>query len=280
MKQILMTFLTLAVCSVPAVVRAEGSTVVFQLRCDAGGCEALAKALTEQLQKRAAVFGLKGLEVTHVEARRVVVQVPNEPGAEEVIRRPGRLEVYRVDDSEETWARLAELPAGVRLDTWGGIKGRYRALVSDDEGALHAAMQGRLPDGRFPGTSFELAKATGRLEFTAVVMYTTPLFESGAIATAKALVPEDGGIPGVLVELTAAAGKDFEAATAKVLGLRLAMVVDGDVVHTPKVREPITGGTIRISKCNWRVDLAASVLARAYAAVLAAPYPDGAVVEQ
>lgn len=267
-----------ALLTLASPARATDRTLTFELTCAPGACGTLAKELTEQLHKRAAVFGLKGLTVTRPDARHVTARAAAEPGAAEVLRRPGHLTIHRIDDTAETWAALAELPAGVRLDTWGGIKGQYRALVSDDEAALHAAVAGRLPADRIPGTSFELSKGTGRLEFSTVLLHATPMLQSRSIATAKAVVPEDGGIPGVLVELTPAAGEDFERATAAVQGLRVAMVVDGDVIHTPKVREPITGGTLRLSKCNWRVDLDASVLARAYAAVLAAPYPEGVTV--
>jgi len=277
MTRILTLAIVLSLAS-PVTAAAKTPTVAFQLNCVPGTCATLAKDLTEQLHKRAAVFGLKDLDVTRTDPHRVIARAAAQPGAEEVLERLGKLQVHRIDDTDETWARLTELPEGVRLDVWGGIKGKYRALVSGDEAALRAAVMGRLPLTRIPGISFELTKGTGLLEFTLVLLDAKPLLESGSIATAKAIIPEDGAIPGVLVELTKAAAKDFEGATAEVKGLRVAMVVDGDVIHTPKVREPITGGTLRLSKCNWRVDLDASVLARAYAAVLAAPYPDGVTV--
>ena len=93
------------------------------------------------------------------------------------------------------------------------------------------------------------------------------------IKQAKAVEASDPDFA-VAVTLTTAGGQALEGATRDHVGHRLAVRIDGFVVHTPKIREAITGGAIHVTKCSWRTAMSPDALARGYTAVLDAPYPD------
>lgn len=84
-----------------------------------------------------------------------------------------------------------------------------------------------------------------------------PVVERKGIASTKveheALVPSAPGKPaappavGIRLNLTAAGKTALADATAKNVGMRVAIVADGEVVAMPVIREPVTDGMMVIS---------------------------------
>jgi hypothetical protein len=61
---------------------------------------------------------------------------------------------------------------------------------------------------------------------------------------------EDGEKPAISLTLRAEDARELEALSQGALGGRLAVAVDGRIVHTPKVREPLKGNKLLLSYCG------------------------------
>lgn len=250
--------------------------VTYKLSCSDADLPSCVKSLEKALQVRADTYGLEGIQFRTSSPSGVSVSVIDRPGATEVLTRPGRLSLHLVDDSTETWSKLADLPEGAQLATWAGVKGQYHEISSDAEATLLRAFNG-LPEDREVGISVNPEPSESAGIFGGIVLFEKPAVPPGSIASAKAAASSnEAGMPAVLVELNAQGAKALEEITGANLGQRLAVVVDGEVIHAPKIREAIVGGKVQLTKCAWRVKLNAADLARAYAAVLAAPLPEEA----
>lgn len=253
--------------------------IAFKLTCDAGTCADKARQLAEMANSRAAIVGAGEVEVVRHGPRRVVLRVADRPGLKNLLSRYGRTALHRVDDTKESWTPLQTVPAGVRYVTWEDSLGTRYALESEDQVALRSALGGRLPEARITGWSFELGKEGEGFTMSAILLHEEPVLTSSALANVTVSVPVDGGMPSLSLELTRAGASALQNATANMVGKRLAVVIDGEVVHAPKVREAITGGRVTVTKCAWRQNMKAPEMARAYAAILRSPYPAGVEVE-
>ena len=250
--------------------------ITYELTCPSPKLPDCADELKAAVEARALAFGLDDLQLRAVDSTHLTATFADRPGAAEVLTRPGRLSFHLVDDSPEVWKEISDLPEGVRLETWKGIKGTYHEVTGDVEGSVLQAFDGHLPTNRQVGIAVNPEPTGSEGIFSGIVLHKKPSIPAGAVADARALSSSaEAGMPAVLVDLSAEAAKAFEKVTGAHLGQRMAVVVDGEVIHAPKIREAIKGGKVHLTKCAWRVKLDAADLARAYAAVLAAPLPEG-----
>ena len=67
------------------------------------------------------------------------------------------------------------------------------------------------------------------------------------IVSARQEFDQQDGSPDIVIQLNEAGRKDFARATGKMLGKRLAIVLDGKVLTAPVINEPILGGSLLIS---------------------------------
>lgn len=67
---------------------------------------------------------------------------------------------------------------------------------------------------------------------------------AGDVADARLVLAKELAVE---ITLTPAAAEVFGAATTKLEGKRVALVVDGDVVASPRVMEPVTGGLVKVT---------------------------------
>ena len=79
-----------------------------------------------------------------------------------------------------------------------------------------------------------------------VLLHSAILLDRTAIKSA-AIEHESNGAPGILITLTESGGKRFGEITAKYVGKRLGIILDGKLHSTPSVRDPILGGRLTIT---------------------------------
>jgi len=75
-----------------------------------------------------------------------------------------------------------------------------------------------------------------------LVLVRVPMVRGEQVASAEVRLEEFSERPQVWIELDEAGKRGLAEGTARIVGSRLAIVVDGTVVMAPKVLEPITGG--------------------------------------
>lgn len=238
---------------------------------------ARATATVAALRARLTAFGVKGAQVVIERDGGVRVDAPDRAGLDEVLTRPGDLAFHLVDDDEATLRALAPLPDGVRQDDWQGPARTHRDLLADREELL-APLAARLPAGRSLGVGRSPADDSAAFHFEGVVLDASPALAGAVIRRAEARALPDGSGQSVVVTLTDEGARQLERITTAHVGGRLAILVDGEVEHVPKLREPIRGGVVQISRCAWRGRDDAPRLAQAYAAALATPLPSGVTV--
>jgi preprotein translocase subunit SecD len=229
------------------------------------------------LRARLVAFGVRGGRVWAGDAGEVRAVASERPGLEEVLTRPGDLAFHLVDDAEATRSGLRPLPEGVREEAWHGAAGLPADLVAERAEQL-APLATRLPAGRILGVGPDVAPDSPALHWEAVVLESTPALANDAVRTAEAQALAGGKEQGVVLTLSDEAARQLEQVTTTHVGRRLAILVDGVVEHVPTLREPIRGGAVQLTRCEWRGRRDARDLARAYAAALAAPLPGGVSV--
>jgi hypothetical protein len=236
------------------------------------------KATVSALEARLAAAGARAI-VDRPAPDRVRVVIPESDAAEELLTRLGGVSVRLVDDGEATFAAFGPLPAGVSVESWPGLAGRiYRELVAADRSAVEAAVAGRLPADRTLGLAPEYVPEEAGLRWRGVVLFAGGGFEADAIRATEVQTDAATGEQRVLVTLDDGGAKALEQLTAGHVGDRLAVIVDDEVGHTPKIREAIRGGQLAASRCAWRLRPDAASLAGAYAAVLRWPLPPGVTI--
>ena len=70
------------------------------------------------------------------------------------------------------------------------------------------------------------------------------------LAEAPRKLTGDGGRTELLLELTEGGAKRLAEVTRANVGKEVAFLIDGTVVSTHKIREPITGGQFKLSRCT------------------------------
>lgn len=148
--------------------------------------------------------------------------------------------VVRSDD--EVRVQLPHTDGGIPKDLWKNADlGLYEVDESYDARALVD-----LVTARDAGT-LELAASRLLVDTDdGVLVVVSPAAVDGSAVVNAEVGSDDRGSPYVLVELSQEGGAVFEALTRRIVGRRLAIVVDGKVLSAPMVREPIPGGKISI----------------------------------
>ena len=125
--------------------------------------------------------------------------------------------------------------------------------------------------------SEEEAKATGHLLLSDVanpnqkyIVKQIPILTGAELIDARVAFDSQGGSPIINFELSAFGGKVFGDYTAKNVGTRLAVVLDGKVFSAPVIRERIGGGSGQISG-GFSVEEAGNVAIALRSGALPAP---------
>ena len=71
-----------------------------------------------------------------------------------------------------------------------------------------------------------------------------------SLARKPRLFTSENGLPALDFELTKASARALEETTAAHVGGVVAFIVDGEVVSTHKIREKITGGSFKLTRCT------------------------------
>ncbi len=128
-------------------------------------------------------------------------------------------------------ARIADRDTVVRLATAAAAFGIYGV---DDSGAPPAAADLRsLPMAGEPGTI--------------LIVATPPLFTGADIVAAAAARDPASRQPMVRITFDPGSARRFADATRTLVGQRLAIVFDGQVMSAPRIMEPILGGQAAIT---------------------------------
>ncbi len=114
-------------------------------------------------------------------------------------------------------------------------------LVKSDSLELKEALAGQIPEG------YSL-KSVKKEDNESILISNTPSLTGEAIADAKVDFDSDGfGQPKISLTLSPIGSKKFSELTQKHVGERLAIVLDGEVLSAPNIREPILNGQAEIS---------------------------------
>jgi preprotein translocase subunit SecD len=200
-----------------------------------------------------------------VQGSQVVVDLPNASAEEveqvsEVLRKPGRLEMVLLRD-EQTAALRAHpetLPAGV---TAGNDEDSANYLEGKSAPDVEHAASARAP----PDTRVALARAPNG-SYRAVLLDAAPAVTGEDVESARADVVDHQPI--VLLAFNSAGEHRFSEATAAWVNRRMAIVYDGTVLSTPRVRSRIRGGRAQITLGYSRPFSEQMALAKAMAASL------------
>ena len=104
-----------------------------------------------------------------------------------------------------------------------------------------------------------------QLVFAAMVIAAAPVAAEPltlTIVAAPAGADAATGMPVVTLKMSAESAKVFADFTGKNVGRRVALMVDGEAVSAPVIREPILGDAIQISGSIAGVDEAKALAAR------------------
>lgn len=224
------------------------------------------KASLAAVQKRLEVLGVKGAWAQG-DGARVSVFLPGGRRHEEVRRNlsmPGRLELAFV---VEGVVKATEL-SGVELKTDAPMGGTFlagRAREAVDAALAHAVM----PKGRV------LVSEDDTEGFRTWVVEAPPAVTGDHLVEAKALDDENIGSIAVAIAFDDTGKAQFADATARGVDRRLAIIVDGNVLSAPVVRERIPGGRANITLGRGATLEDAQVLA---AALEGGAFPEAAVL--
>ncbi|MCA9670390.1 MAG: hypothetical protein KC503_32565 [Myxococcales bacterium] len=212
-------------------------------------CLARVKARLEQLGVDGAVVTRRGDELD--------VDVPALEAAtmrdvKRVLARGGRLELTFINDAGDPLRALArELGRGGLVEprprSYSGRDGRtvrYTALVGRDRAALQrlAHEHARHVAGRLlVGASFEVQRRGAPLYELFLLERETGL-TSNDVTSARAIIDDHTGRAQVAMRLGEVGARRFGEMTARNVGRRLAIVVDGHVMSAPVVQSAIRGG--------------------------------------
>lgn len=228
------------------------------------------------LRRRIEAYGLTGGEVTDAFDGGLRVDAPAVPGATEVLTSRGLLRVFLVDDEPGTYERLSPLPEGVTIQVTERSGRTCRALEATNEAQLKDFLAARLPADRRAAFAVDLQLYGGGFRSSAVILRGDPVLGSDAIRDATISAARDSdAIDLVLNTRGTRVLKEF---TRRNKGVRLAVVIDDELVHTSCILESFAGGLLQVTRRAWRSNLSPKELARAYAAVLRSPLPESLIL--
>ncbi len=113
-------------------------------------------------------------------------------------------------------------------------------LVDNDPAKLKDALAGKVPEG----LELKYAKGDNR---EAILVQAQAILQGDAISDAKVDFDSQSMLPKISLAFNGKGTKDFADLTSKHVGERLAIVMDGEVLSAPNIREAIMTGTAEIS---------------------------------
>lgn len=113
-------------------------------------------------------------------------------------------------------------------------------LVDSDPARLKEALAGNVPAG------YDLKYTKGESR-DAVLVESKPILQGDSISDAKVDFDSSSMMPKISLSFNSKGTKDFGDLTSKHVGERLAIVMDGEVLSAPNIREAITSGTAEIT---------------------------------
>ncbi|MCE9571514.1 MAG: hypothetical protein K8W52_00010 [Deltaproteobacteria bacterium] len=239
---------------------------------------ALAQVVTT-VQRRLVDIGLPDA-IAVAKGAQLVVELPgaSDEALDEtrmVITRSGVLEFVVVDDGaafmRSVFQRVGDgaggeatdpdaRAAGIRgaVDTWRGPAGddhtdlylrgpdrpgleRYVAQLADRDPAL------ALPADRRLGLEHVVEAPGQRPIWRTYLLERTPALTGASVATAEAVTNPDTRESTVMVEFDRTGAQTFADLTARIVGRRLAIVLDGSIKSAPVVMSSIRGGRVQIT---------------------------------
>lgn len=198
---------------------------------------AVAQAV-ETIRNRLDQFGLAEPSVTRQGKTDIVVElagiktIADEQRARELIAKPANLELMAVDEKLANQANI----------------------ISEEDAKLTGHTL--LKDANDPNIKY--------------IVHQIPILTGAEVADARVAFDSQGGSPIINFNLSAFGGKVFGDFTAKNIGTRLAVVLDGKVFSAPVIRERIGGGSGQISG-GFSVEEAGNVAIALRSGALPAP---------
>jgi len=192
----------------------------------------------ETIRNRLDQFGLAEPSVTRQGNTDIVVELPGiktpaeEQRARELIAKPANLELMSIDEK-----------------------------LSDQANTMSPE------DAKYIGRTIISDAANPNMKY---IVHQIPILTGAEVVDARVAFDSQGGSPIINFELSAFGGKVFGDFTAKNIGTRLAVVLDGKVFSAPVIRERIGGGSGQISG-GFTVEEAGNVAIALRSGALPAP---------
>jgi preprotein translocase subunit SecD len=175
-----------------------------------------------------------------------------------IARQPGRFQVHLVDGGSEFMAALARRvrdmsPAGtlVTKDRWHGPGGTPQSeddIITADDGQRLTRVLDDLTAATPVPADRQILLESWHSEFSSFQWRTFYVVKDAAIdnadVAAAEIAPAGDGQPAIRMVLTADGRRKFADLTARTVGRKLALVVDGTVRSAPVLMSPISGGVI------------------------------------
>lgn len=203
----------------------------------------------EILMNRIDQFGVAEPSITVQGEDRIIVQLPgikNTEGAKDVLNRTAKLEFMMVDQGMEP-AELQQLIDEVEKEANIKLGGEDGLKYIDYIESLNEALKEKLPKNRV--VRFQKAPTAKSID-TAKIPYllrTDAMMGGGSLEDANTNFDPSTGQPIVTFRFDGKGAKEFGDLTSKHVEDLMAIVLDGVVQSAPRIDEPITGGSGRIT---------------------------------
>lgn len=197
--------------------------------------------------------------IFHSDGDRVEVTLPSDVDPDRASRqltRSGRLEFMVVDDGTDYMRQLAEfaVDSGIayRDDDWTDTKGARhsdRYIHGPDRAAMADAVRRfSTPLASDHAIVFErIQDENGQREWRSYYVFARSELDGQSITTADLLLDRQTNRPEVAIELSSAGAAAFEATTARAVGRKLAIMLEGVVNSAPVIESKIASGRVRIT---------------------------------
>jgi preprotein translocase subunit SecD len=224
--------------------------LTYGLRLPSGTGEAerlrTAEIVRERLERR--VSGLRERVTVERDGDRIVVRVPSGLGPSELERLKGFLPVparfeFREVDGESLWALAGRVPAPAQVARERSGDPATATLFAPTREAAEIASLALAAHLR-PGATVAYQRPAGEAGSWMGFLLGPIAIDNDGIRSAATAWNEDR--PVVIATLTDEAAAGFEALTRRLVGRRMAITLDGQVLTAPYVTAPIPGGKIQI----------------------------------
>lgn len=199
----------------------------------------------EVIRNRIDEFGVTEPEIVSQGAERIVVQLPGVKDisrAKELIGKTAKLEFKLVNTDKNP----AEVQQWVDKEKEKGLDWKPGERFSDYLYSLNLALKKKLPKGYEVAFMKKTNKITGEVtEMVPMLVESNPQITGDDLQDANVAFKQQNQ-PYVAITLKPTGAKRFETLTEKNVGKILAIVLDGNIYSTPRIREAIAGGRASI----------------------------------